>query len=281
MTDLQIQYQNLLLNRSKTEKELALEQARVDEVQRHNLVTEQVAQEQNKIAWHQAESARINASASMMNAGSNRMNAETNRLNYYVNEKNAETNRLNYYVNEKNAQTNAWNAAINAQNAATNAKNAETNRLYYSLEAQYQPFKIAETRARTANDWAQTKDLNDKTANEFWKAQSKYYRAKSFGESMQAVGEMQRIISGYYTAGAQLTKAQIREYLDKHESDYWASVVKLNKINGAATTVNTANNVFKTITGMLSPFAAVANSVGTSSGYSWHTNGTGYTYYTQ
>lgn len=275
MTDLQIQYQNLLLNRAKTEQELALEQARVDETQRHNLVTEQVAQEQNKIAWHQAESARINASASMMNAGSNRMNAETNRFN-------AETNRLNYYVNEKNAQTNAWNAAINAQNAATNAKNAETNRLYYSLEAQYQPFKIAETRSRTAANWAQTKDLDSKTANEFWKAQSKYYKAKTFGEGMQAVGEMQKIISGYYPAATQLTKAQIREYLDKHESDYWDSVVRLNKIEGTATTVNTANNVLRTITGMISPIASLTKStVGAASKYGLTTNGTSYTYYTQ
>lgn len=170
MTELQIKYANLLLDREKTEKELALNERNISEIERHNLATEAAAIEQNKIAWHQADSARMNADTNRLNYGVNYMNAETNRLNYGVNYMNAETNRLNYGVNAQNAATNALNAQTNARNAAVNERNAAINEANYQLARNMQQYKIQESIAAAAYSRQQAADLQAKQDAGYWES---------------------------------------------------------------------------------------------------------------
>jgi hypothetical protein len=140
MTELQIKYQQLELDRDRVAKELELNERQVTEVERHNKVTEEQSAEQLKVNWHQAESARMNA----------------------------ETNRLNYGVNLMNARTNQRNAAVNERNAAVNERNAAVNEGNLRLAQQMQPYRIAEAKAQTEYVRAQTADVNAKLDSGYW-----------------------------------------------------------------------------------------------------------------
>lgn len=184
MTDLQIKYQNLVLDRERVARELELNERQISEVERHNLETEDQARKQLGIAQHQAESARIQALASKSNAETNRLNYGVNYMNAETNRYNAETNRLNYGVNAMNAETNRLNYAVNAQNAATNARNAEinaqnaqTNAGYLKLEQLLTPYKQAQlsaqaeaSRASAAASRATAADIGAKTDAGYWQS---------------------------------------------------------------------------------------------------------------
>jgi hypothetical protein len=158
VTDLQIKYQSLLLDRHRVEEELALNKQQISEVERHNLAVEQNARDQIAIGWHEAETARYNA--------------ETNRLNYSVNAYNAETNRMNAKTNQYNAETNRLNYFVNKQNAATNWYNAQTQRGYLELQKEMQPYTIELTKAQTASQLAGVRDIDAKLASGYWATHS-------------------------------------------------------------------------------------------------------------
>lgn len=122
----------------------------LQEQKRHNLLTEQAANEQAAASMISASASRTQAEiakelvpfekmkaqasksqadASLLQADAALQNAETNRGNLVVNQRNAATNERNAETNRYNADINAYNAAINQQNANTNAFNAETNRI--------------------------------------------------------------------------------------------------------------------------------------------------------
>lgn len=184
MTDLQIKYQNLVLDRERVARELELNERQISEVERHNLETEEQARTQLGIAQHQADSARIQALASRtnaetnrlnygvnyMNAETNRYNAQTNRLNYGVNAMNAETNRLNYAVNAQNAATNARNAEINAQNARTNAGYLQLERLITPYKQEQLSAQADAARASAAASRASAADIGAKTDAGYWQS---------------------------------------------------------------------------------------------------------------
>lgn len=184
MTDLQIKYQNLVLDRERVARELELNERQISEVERHNLETEDQARKQLGIAQHQADSARIQALASKSNAETNRLNYGVNYMNAETNRYNAETNRLNYGVNAMNAETNRLNYAVNAQNAATNARNAEinaqnaqTNAGYLQLERILTPYKQNQlaaqaeaARASAAASRASAADIGAKTDAGYWQS---------------------------------------------------------------------------------------------------------------
>lgn len=165
MTELQIKYQQLELDRQRVAREQEIAQGQLSEAIRHNVATEAVAQEQAKIAQHQADSARMNAETNRLNYGVNYLNAQSNARNAESNRMNAETNRLNYGVN-------ARNAAINAMNAATNARNAAVNERQVALAERYQPYQIAATQADTRYKQAQAQDLADKSSSGYWSSQT-------------------------------------------------------------------------------------------------------------
>jgi hypothetical protein len=158
VTDLQIKYQSLLLDRQRVQEELALNKRQLSEVERHNLAVEENAREQIRIGWHEAESTR--------------MNAETNRLNYSVNAYNAETNRMNAQTNRYNADTNRLNYQVNKQNAQTNWYNAQTQRGYLQLQQELQPYTIELTKAQTESQRANVRDIDAKIASGYWATHS-------------------------------------------------------------------------------------------------------------
>lgn len=233
MTDLQIKYQNLLLDRDRVAKELALNERQIKETERHNLAGEALSQEQNRIAWHQAESAR--------------MNADTNRLNYAVNAYNADTNRMNAETNRLNYQVNAWNAQTNAQNAATNAYLASLQAQRVALEKEKQGYEIALLKAQTDTQHeqasylkAQAADLTAKFVSGYWDAQADYYTARSASERAQALNDIAKLTSGYWPNQTRLTKAQIQDYLDKNESKYWKTSAQANSAKAGTSWINAA-----------------------------------------
>jgi uncharacterized phage infection (PIP) family protein YhgE len=193
LTDLQIKYQQLQLERNRVQEELELNKRAVSETERHNLATEQAAKDQLAVSWHQAYTARQNADTNRMNYGVNLLNAETNRLNYGVNAKNAETNRLNYGVNAMNAetnrlnygvnamnaQTNARNAAVNERNAAVNERNAATNEYNAYVNRLNYGVNLAKSRAEIDYMKAQTADVQAKTASQYWEATTQRERASA------------------------------------------------------------------------------------------------------
>lgn len=233
MTDLQIKYQNLLLDRDRVAKELALNERQIKETERHNLANEALGQEQNRIAWHQAESAR--------------MNSETNRMNYAVNAYNADTNRMNAETNRLNYQVNAWNAQTNAQNAATNAYLASLQAQRVALEKEKQGYEIQLLKAQTSTQYEQaayikqqTADLTAKFVSGYWNAQSDYYTARTATEKAAALDTIAKLVSGYWPNQARLTQAQVQDYLDKNESKYWKTAAQSNTAKAGSSWINSA-----------------------------------------
>jgi len=211
MTDLQIKYQNLVLDRERVARELELNERQISEVERHNLETEDQARQQLGIAQHQADSARIQALASKSNAETNRLNYGVNYMNAETNRYNAETNRLNYGVNAMNAETNRLNYAVNAQNAATNARNAEinaqnaqTNAGYLRLEQLLTPYKQNQlsaqaeaSRASAAASRASAADIGAKTDAGYWQSAAWSNYANTASSATRALSGL-----GLVTAGA-------------------------------------------------------------------------------
>jgi hypothetical protein len=193
MTELQIKYQQLELDRQRVHGELEIAQGQLAEAQRHNVASEAVAQEQARIAQHQADSARMNAETNRLNYGVNYMNAQSNARNADTNRMNAETNRLNYQVNARNAE-------INAMNAATNARNAAVNERQVALAEAYQPYQITALQAEADYKRAQSKDLQDKSAAGYWGSQS--YRNYMGSLDSTAVSSATRLITGAAASAA-------------------------------------------------------------------------------
>lgn len=182
MTDLQIKYQSLLLDRRRVEEELALNKQQLSEVERHNLAVEENAREQIRIGWHEAESTR--------------MNAETNRLNYSVNAYNAATNRMNAQTNQYNAETNRLNYQVNKQNAQTNWYNAQTQRGYLQLQQELQPYTIELTKAQAESQRASARDIDAKIASGYWATHSAKNVTSALADLGRTVDDVASLFGG-------------------------------------------------------------------------------------